>query len=190
MRMRRVFHQQSGVSLIEILVAFTLLAAVMLLITRAFLTIITVTSRGGNLTVATALAARRLEQIRTSVEAQQDWDEWRKSFCNVNQVLVKTPFPVPHQAYEYRVLTNQNAIKADPNQDINLLLPCFAIEWARPGCTGPQYDPSDADKCDDDPQDLGDENRLRWVTVEVYFRGGAQPVVRQTSAIVRGAYHK
>ena len=44
-------RQSAGFTIIEVLVALTLLAAVILLVTRAFLTVLSVTSQGGRVTV-------------------------------------------------------------------------------------------------------------------------------------------
>src|SRR3972149_3161538 len=136
--MRLFRRRDAGFTIIEVLVALTLLAAVILLVTRAFLTVLSVTSQGGRVTVATALAAKQLEAVRTRVEAQPDRTNWRNEFC---------------------------AIAAQPT-----------TVFAAPYCT------NDANLTQDD--------RLRWVTVEVFFQGGGQPVARMTSAIMRGAYHR
>ncbi len=170
----------------EILVALTLLAIVILLVTRAFLTVLSVTSQGGRLTVATALAAKQLEAVRTRVEAQPDRLSWRNEFCAVTAQPV-TPFPAPYAAYSYRMVLNEEAVAAVPGQE-DVLLPCWSVEWARgggSGCSGPGYSPD----CALDGQ-FAQDDRLRWVTVEVYFRGGNAPVVRMTTAIMRGAYHR
>jgi len=182
-RMRASRRREAGFTIIEILVALTLLAAVILLVTRAFLVVLSVTSQGGRLTVATALAAKQVEAIRTQVEAQPDRDAWRAAFCTIAGTGV-TAFGAPYGAYSYRVLLNDQAVAAAAGQE-DLLLPCWSVEWARAGCSGPGYTPD----CAGDAA-LTQDDRLRWVTVEVYFRGGAQPVARMTTAIVRGAYHR
>lgn len=187
--MHRVRRTPSGFTIIEILVALTLLAAVILLVTRAFLTVLSVTSQGGRVTVATALAAKQLEEIRSLVEAQPDRVRWRNEFCAI-AAQATTAFGPPYGAYSYRVLLNDTAISAAPGQE-NLLLPCWLVEWARGGgCVGqPGYDYRIPAECVNDNA-LTQDDRLRWVTVEVFFRGGAQPVARMTTAIVRGAYHR
>src|SRR3989304_972299 len=147
--MRLFRRRDAGFTIIEVLVALTLLAAVILLVTRAFLTVLSVTSQGGRVTGATALAAR-------------------------------------YGASSYRVLLNDQAVSAAPGQE-DLLLPCWSVEWTRGGgCVGqPGYAPD----CTNDAN-LTQDDRLRWVTVEVFFQGGGQPVARMTSAIMRGAYHR
>lgn len=185
--MHRVRRTPSGFTIIEILVALTLLAVVILLVTRAFLTMLSVTSQGGRVTVATALAAKQLEEIRSLVEAQPDRVNWRNAFCNAIAARPTTAFGPPYGAYSYRVLLNDQAVSAAAGQE-DLLLPCWSVEWARAGgagCPGPGYAPN----CAGD-SNLTQDDRLRWVTVEVFFRGGAQPVTRMTTAVIRGAYHR
>lgn len=186
--MHRVRRTPSGFTIIEILVALTLLAAVILLVTRAFLTVLSVTSQGGRVTVATALAAKQLEEIRSLVEAQPDRDSWRNAFCNAIVARPTTAFGPPYGAYSYRVLLNDQAVSAAAGQE-DLLLPCWSVEWARSGgggCAGPGYTAATCAST----QNLAEDDRLRWVTVEVFFRARAQPVARMTTAIVRGAYHR
>ena len=48
--MRLFRRRDAGFTIIEVLVALTLLAAVILLVTRAFLTVLSVTSQGGRVT--------------------------------------------------------------------------------------------------------------------------------------------
>jgi len=89
--------QSGGFTIIEVLVALTLLAAVILLVTRAFLTVLSVTSQGGRVTVATALAAKQLEAVRTRVEAQPDRTNWRNEFCAI-AAQPTTAFAAPRPA--------------------------------------------------------------------------------------------
>src|SRR4030067_23473 len=119
--MRLFRRRDAGFTIIEVLVALTLLAAVILLVTPAFLA----------------------------------------------------------------VLSDQ-PVGAAPGQE-DLLLPCWSVEWTRGGgCVGqPGYAPD----CTNDAN-LTQDDRLRWVTVEVFFQGGGEPVARMTSAIMRGAYHR
>ena len=188
-RMRRLVQRgYSGFSLIEVLVALTLLAIVMLVLTRAFLTIIMVTSRGGNQTVATGLAMKKLDEIRARVEAQPDQLTWRSNFCSIAQdppIATDPPVPFPENgAYRYRVRLNQEAVRAQGGQEA-LLLPDYGIERGTipPWTAAPNYSPDCAG-------DNNTEDRLRWVTVEVFYRSGTQPIVRMATAIIRGAYHR
>ncbi len=183
--MRRRYQIERGApgfTIIEVLVALTLLAVVILLVTRAFLVVLSVTSQGGRITTATALAAKQLETVRAGVEAQPDQAAWRTAFCNIASVG-RTTFPAPYGAYEYELFIDGTAVSATAGQE-DALLPCFTVGWARAGCSGPGYVPDCAG--DGSPTQ---EDRLRWVTVEVFYRGATQPVARMTTAIIRGAYH-
>jgi type II secretory pathway pseudopilin PulG len=174
----------AGFTVIEVLVALTLMAMVILLVTRAFLVVLSVTSQGGRVTTATALAAKQMEAIRTSVEAQPSRDAWRTAFCGI-AAAGRSAFAAPYGSYEYQVLLNDTAVSARSGQESDLL-PCWAVEWSRTGCgTQPAY----AGGCAADA-DLGQDDRMRWVTIEVFFRSGAEPVARLTSALMRGAYHR
>lgn len=177
-------REHAGFTVIEVLVALTLMAMVILLVTRAFLVVLSVTSQGGRVTSATALAARQLETIRTTVEAQPTRDAWRTAFCGI-AAAGRSAFAAPYGSYEYQVLLNDTAVSARSGQE-NDLLPCWAVEWSRAGCgTQPGY----AGGCAADSS-LGQDDRIRWVTVEVFYRSGTQAVARLTTALVRGAYHR
>jgi prepilin-type N-terminal cleavage/methylation domain-containing protein len=94
-----------GFTLIEILVALAVLAASVLLITRAFLTILEVTADSGRVAVASALAVRRLEQIRSHAESQPASAGWTANF----EAIVDegpTLFPSPYDRYSYQVQVN------------------------------------------------------------------------------------
>src|SRR3970040_1644343 len=133
--MRLSRRRDAGFTIIEVLVALTLLAAVILLVTRAFLTVLSVTSRGGRGTVATALGAKPLEGGRTRVEAQPDRTNWRNEFCAI-AAQPTTAFAAPYGAYSYRVLLNDQAVAAAPGQE-DLLLPCWSGGGGRGGgCVG------------------------------------------------------
>jgi prepilin-type N-terminal cleavage/methylation domain-containing protein len=136
MALRRRKH--AGFTVIEVLVALTLMAMVILLVTRAFLVVLSVTSQGGRVTSATALAAKQLEAIRTTVEAQPSRDAWRTAFCGI-AAAGRSAFAAPYGSYEYQVLLNDTAVSARSGQE-NDLLPCWAVEWSRTGCgTQPGY---------------------------------------------------
>ncbi len=177
-------RERAGFTIVEVLVALTLLAAVVLLATRALVTVLSVTGWSGRVTVASALAARQMEAIRTRVEAQPDRMSWRRAFCEVAAEPLRA-FAQPHGAYSYRVTLNEQAVAASPGQE-DLLFPCWSVEWPRDGCGGqPGYAPD----CATDAGPAQD-NRLRWVTVEVFFRDGGRPAARLTSALIRGAWHR
>ncbi|MDQ7849227.1 MAG: prepilin-type N-terminal cleavage/methylation domain-containing protein [Armatimonadota bacterium] len=175
---------RAGFTIVEVLVALTLLATVVLLATRALVTVLTVTGWGGRVTVASALAARQMEAIRSRVEARPDRTSWRKAFCDV-ATQPPTALAPPHGAYSYRVTLNEQAVAASGGQE-DLLLPCWSVEWPRAGCgTQPGYAPD----CATDAA-VAQDNRVRWVTVEVFFRDEDRPAARVTSALIRGAWHR
>lgn len=181
---RYVRGARSGFTIIEVLVALTLLAVVILLVTRAFLVVLSVTSQGGRITTATALAAKHLETVRAQVEAQPNRAAWRTAFCNI-AATGRSGFGAPYGAYEYQVLVDGGAVSATAGQEA-ILLPCWSVGWDAGGrCAG---HPGYAVACDSDISNAQDD-RLRWITVEVFYRGATQPVARMTTAVIRGAYH-
>lgn len=97
---------RAGFTLLEILVALTVLATFVLLIGRAFLTVFTVTGDAGNVTLAGALAVRRLEQIRGGPESQGTSAGWTAGFDAIADEG-PVPFPAPYSRYAYEVLVNQ-----------------------------------------------------------------------------------
>jgi len=107
-----------GFTLLEVLVALTVLAMSILFITRAFLIMLQVTNEGGNRTVASALAVRRLEQIRGGPESQSTSAGWTANF---DSIVDEGPasFPAPYSRYSYQVLVNQ----------VNLTPPSAAPSW-------------------------------------------------------------
>jgi len=180
--MRR--QRTGGFTIIEVLVALTLLAVVILLVTRAFLVVLSVTSQGGRVTTATALAAKQLETFRAQVEAQPTRLAWRTAFCSIASAG-RAAFGAPYGAYEFQVLIDGGAVSATAGQEATLL-PCWSAGWDWGGCAGmPGYASGD---CINDWSNAQDD-RLRWITVEVFHRGAAQPVARMTTAVIRGAYH-
>jgi prepilin-type N-terminal cleavage/methylation domain-containing protein len=95
-----------GFTLLEILVALTVLAAFILLIGRAFVTMIAVTGNAGEITVAGALAVRRLEEVRGRAEAQVTSAEWTAAFDAI-AAEGPLPFPPPYSRYTHQVLVNR-----------------------------------------------------------------------------------
>ncbi|MGH2403754.1 MAG: type IV pilus modification PilV family protein [bacterium] len=93
-------------SLLEVVVALAILAMSILFITRVFLILLQQTNRGGNVTMASALAVRRLEQIRGAPESQSSDTGW---ILNFDAIIgeAPTPFPAPYSNYAYEVFINQ-----------------------------------------------------------------------------------
>ncbi len=116
-------------SLMEVIVALAILAMSILLISRAFLILLQTTTRGGNVTVASALAVRRLEQIRGSPESQSTSATWVTNFDNiVNEGPI--PFAAPYNNYSYAVVVNQvTHTPAQPAWLTNLPLHSNTIKW-------------------------------------------------------------
>lgn len=99
-------RSRGGFTLIEVLVALTILAMSILLISRAFLIMLRVTNEGGNRTVASALAVRVLEELRSRPESQSSSSGWTAGFDSIVSVPL-TNFGAPYSNYQYRVLVNQ-----------------------------------------------------------------------------------
>ncbi|MBM3471466.1 MAG: prepilin-type N-terminal cleavage/methylation domain-containing protein [Armatimonadetes bacterium] len=99
-------RRERGFTLIEVIVALTILAVSILLITRAFLILIQVTNQGGNKTVASALAVRVLEEIRSRPESQSSSAGWTANFDAIASQSL-TNFGAPYGNYAFEVLVNQ-----------------------------------------------------------------------------------
>jgi prepilin-type N-terminal cleavage/methylation domain-containing protein len=164
-----VRRRQRGFTLIEVLVALTVLALSILLITRAFLTILTVTNQGGNLTVASSLAMRVLEEIRAEVEGQSTSSTWTAEFDSIPASAGPTPFPAPYVRYSYTMAVNQ--VDLSPTSVGPESYPCW-LTSNPPGCT-PETDHS---------------NTIKWVTVRVSYDG--QLLAEVSSAVIRDMYRR
>ncbi len=118
-----------GFSLMEVVVALAILAMSILFITRAFLILLQQTNRGGNITVASALAVRRLEQIRGGPESQSNSTGW---VANFDAIVAEAPtaFPAPYANYTYQVFINQvSTTPASPGWLTGLPLHPNNIKW-------------------------------------------------------------
>lgn len=116
-------------SLLEVIVALAILTMSILFITRAFLILLQVTTRGGNVTVASALAVRRLEQIRGGPESQSSATVW---VTNFDAIVAEgsTAFPAPYANYTYQVFVNQvTTAPAAPAWLAGLPLHANNIKW-------------------------------------------------------------
>jgi prepilin-type N-terminal cleavage/methylation domain-containing protein len=160
-----VRERQQGFTLIEVIVSLTILAMTILLVSRAFLTLLQVTNQGGNQTVATSLAVRKLEEVRSAVESQNDTSTWTTAFCNLQSTLSPTSFGAPYDNYFFEVVVNQvslSAWSAEPG-----------AAYAQPGTCGA-------------PEPGNHPNNMKWVTVRVTFRG--QQLAQVSSAVIRDMY--
>ncbi|MDI6772200.1 MAG: type II secretion system protein [bacterium] len=112
-----------GFTLIEVIVALTILAMSILLITRAFLILIQVTNQGGNKTVASALAVRVLEEVRSRPESQSSSAGWTANFDAIAPQPL-TNFGAPYSNYAFQVLVNQ--------VDLSLPQPAWINDYSHP----------------------------------------------------------
>lgn len=134
-------RRERGFTLVEIIVALTLLAMSILLVSRAFLIVLQVTNQGGNRTVATSLAVRVLEEYRARVEGQSTSGAWVLAFDAIPASDGPHAFPAPYGRYQWTLTTNQ--VDLSPAS-------------AHPGwLTGAPFH----------------SNTIKWLTVRVSFEG-------------------
>lgn len=152
-------RSERAFSLLEIVVALAILAMSILFITRAFLILLQQTNRGGNVTVASALAVRRLEQIRGRPESQSNDTGW---VTNFDAIVAEAPtaFPAPYANYTYEVFINQ--VNTTP------ALPTIPTCPPLPSGSGLQA------------------NCIKWITVRVTHQG--QTLAQVTSSVIRNMY--
>ncbi len=158
--------RERGFTLVEIIVALTILAMTILLVSRAFLILLSVTNKGGNQTVASALAVRVLEQVRSGPESQSNSAAWMSAFDTNVAAQGPVSFAAPYTNYAYQVVINQ--VDLTPST----AYACWLTSAPPPPCTvSPDH-----------------SNTMKWVTVRVTFRG--QPLAQVSSAVIRDMYHR
>jgi prepilin-type N-terminal cleavage/methylation domain-containing protein len=163
-----VRRRQQGFTLVEIIVALTVLALALLTVSRAFLVLLKVANQGGNLTVASSLAMRVIEQYRADVEGQTNTVEWVASFDAIPGSAGPHAFPAPYGRYTWSMVANQ--VDLSPES----AYPCWLTSNPPGGCTP-----------------VGDhENTIKWITVRVFFDGGADPLAAVSSALIRDMYRR
>ncbi len=164
----RTRARERGFTLVEIIVALTVLAMSILLVSRALLILLQVTNQGGNQTVASALAVRVLEQVRSGPESQSLSPGWIASFDNDVVPQGPTNFAAPYANYAFEVVIN--------NVDLtpSTAYPCWLTATPPLGCT-PIADHS---------------NTIKWITVRVTFRGNPEPLAQVSSAVIRDMYRR
>ena len=124
-------YREHGFTLMEVIVALTVLAMSILFITRAFLTLLQVTNQGGNVTVASSLAVKTLEQIRSGPESQSSTAGWTAQFDAITNQGPLT-FAAPHTRYSYEVRVDEVGLSpssASPSWLTGAPLHSNTVKW-------------------------------------------------------------
>ncbi|MGQ0571614.1 MAG: type IV pilus modification PilV family protein [Armatimonadota bacterium] len=160
-------RRNRGFTLIEVVVALSILAMSILLVSRAFLIILQVTNQGGNRTVASSLAVRVLEEVRSRPESQSNTVGWLVGFGNVLPAG-PTTFGAPYTNYAFRVFVNE--VDLNPST----AYPCW-LTAAPPGPCTPGANHA---------------NTIKWVTVRVMFVPTGQVQAEVSSAVIGDMYRR
>jgi prepilin-type N-terminal cleavage/methylation domain-containing protein len=160
-----------GFTLVEIIVALTILAMSILLVTRAFLVLLQGTNSSGNRTVATSLAMRVLEETRALPESQSTTASWTFQFDQIAPTTGWVRFSAPYGNYEYQLEVND--IDLSPAS----AYPCWLTASPMTACAGPNH-----------------ENTLKYLTVSVRFNPdplqSPPPLAEVSSAVIRDMYRR
>jgi prepilin-type N-terminal cleavage/methylation domain-containing protein len=153
-------RSQRGFTILEVLVAMTVLAVTGLLVARAFIGLMQVTGRSSTRTIATALAVRILEEYRASVDGQATSRARVASFDGIPPTAAGA-FPVPYSRYAWSLTVNQVDL-SPPSAH-----PCWLTGDPPAGCSPIADHP----------------NTLKWLTVRVSVDG--QNIAAVSSALIR-----
>ncbi len=151
---------QHGFTLLEVLIAMTLLAVAILLVARAFVGLMQVAGWSNARTVATALAVRVLEESRAAVEGQTTSGARVEGFDSIPPTAVGT-FPAPYGRYAWSMAVNEVDLSPQSAH------PCWLTGSPPAGC----------------PPVADHPNTLKWLTIRVTVDG--QELAAVSSALIR-----
>lgn len=155
--------RRGGFTLVEVIVSLAVLAMTVLVISRAFLTLLGVARGSGEHTLAGALAVRVLEETRSLPEAQATAEGWADAVDRLTGHGA-TAFPSPYSRYDYEITTDRVDL-APLDQH-----PCWLTTDPPAPCA---------------PGDVH-SNSMKWITVRVSREG--RTLARVGSAVVRGMH--
>jgi type II secretory pathway pseudopilin PulG len=148
-----------GFTVIEVLVALTVLAAAVEVATHAFLVALRVAAQSAAATTAAALAAGLLEEARDEIEAQDATT--RAARFDALATGGPAPLPPPFDRYTYQIIVDE-AGPAPPWAS-----PCWARSAAPPPCEG-----------------RASADAVKWITVRILYGGRLETQI--TSSVIRG----
>jgi prepilin-type N-terminal cleavage/methylation domain-containing protein len=148
-----------GFTVIEVLVALTLLAVAVELGAHAFLVVLEVAARSARATVATALASAVLEEVRSGIEAQDA--ATRAARFDALASRGPAPFSPPFDRYAWELVLDRVTVTPP------WAWPCWARAAPPPPCDG-----------------RAGADAVRWITVRVMHGGRLASQI--TSGTIRG----